>query len=130
MAATAPASAATPQAEPAPAPAPAAATATPLSIEANAAIKSLKVNGKSIPIDTPARGVKLVLGSAERGDGLELEALAEDQRKASAKIAKDASTATLSFAEPRKAAPAAPRGKVVRDSNKPAELPGLAPTPY
>ncbi|MBI3200435.1 MAG: protein kinase [Myxococcales bacterium] len=101
-----------------------------LTVDANAPIKSLRVNGRSVPVGVPTKALRVTLEASEAGAPLELEAATEDQRKATARAPAGATAVTVSFPDPKKPSPAAPAGKVVRDSTKSPDLPGLAPTPY
>jgi len=121
--ATPAASVAPPSAAPTTLPAPRVA----LKLEANAPIQSLKINGRSVTVAEPTRSLEVALEPGEREQSLRLEAVAEDQRKASASVEKGAGGASLTFAEKKKSSSG---GRVVGDSAKRPDLPGLAPTPY
>ncbi|MBK7584257.1 MAG: protein kinase [Myxococcales bacterium] len=112
----------------------AVAAATPstveLSVEFNAPLKALKVNGRHISLEPHARLARVTLSADERKKSIELEGVAEDQRKTRTTVEPGAEAARLTFSEVKHPAAAAPAGQVVRDSPKPPELPGLAPTPY
>ncbi len=101
-----------------------------LRVEANVPIKSLQLNGRSVLVGAPNKSLRITLENSESGRALELEAVAQDQRKAKANAPAGTETVALIFPEPKKQGGAAAPGKVVRESPKAPDLPGLAPTPY
>lgn len=104
--------------------------AVELMVDANAPIKSLRINGREVSVGEPTKALRIALVGGEPTAPLEVEASADDRRKASARAPAGTRALSLVFADPKKASPTAPAGKVVRDSVKPPDLPGLAPTPY
>lgn len=121
-----------PRSEPAPTPAPsssAPAAAARITVEANAPIAEVRVGSRSVKIASPARRVEIDLAKDETSSKQTLVLVAVDQRRTSVELPQGATSAHAAFGAAR-TGPLAPDAKVVRESAKPPELPGLAPTPY
>jgi hypothetical protein len=114
-----------------PPPTAASATASPtvartLRIRANAAIASLRVNDRSVPVNRPSTTVPIDLAPFDQETSLAIDAVAVDGRRAGVAVPTGATDVTLEFRPP------SPQALPVRVPSPRPTAPAapLAPSPY